>query len=53
MGVPWSTHCYACKDELDSSIDLQCTACRWILCDCGACGCGYDHSRRSNPHWEE
>ena len=35
-------HCYSCKDELDNSINPECTACKWILCDCGACGCGYE-----------
>ena len=36
-----TTHCYACKESLDNSIDIECAACGWILCDCGACGCGY------------
>ena len=35
------THCYNCKDSLDNEIDSECTACRWIICECGACGCGY------------
>ena len=35
------THCYACKELLDNSIDLECTACNWIICSCGACGCGW------------
>lgn len=35
------THCYACKRGLDNSVDIECVACRWILCTCGACGCGY------------
>ncbi|WP_213948484.1 hypothetical protein [Luteibacter sp. dw_328] len=37
-----ATHCYACKSSLNSAQDLQCKACGWILCDCGACGCGYE-----------
>lgn len=36
-----ATHCYACREDLDSAIDLECVACGWILCKCGACGCGY------------
>ena len=36
------THCYSCKGKLDNTIDLECVACGWILCRCGACGCGYD-----------
>jgi len=38
------THCWSCKCHLDNSINMECVACRWILCDCGACGCGY-HAR--------
>lgn len=35
------THCYSCKQPLDNAIDIECNACHWILCICGACGCGY------------
>jgi len=35
------THCYNCESHLDNSIDVECKACGWILCTCGACGCGY------------
>jgi hypothetical protein len=38
------THCYACKRNLDNGIELECVACGWILCPCGACGCGYSGS---------
>jgi hypothetical protein len=38
------THCWSCKGHLDNSINVECVACGWILCDCGACGCGY-HAR--------
>jgi hypothetical protein len=34
------THCWSCTERLDTSIDVECAACRWIVCDCGACGCG-------------
>jgi PP-loop superfamily ATP-utilizing enzyme len=35
------TRCYRCKRKLDSEIDIQCALCHWIICLCGACGCGY------------
>lgn len=40
-----ATHCYSCQCSLDSSINLECGTCGWILCTCGACGCGW--SRRN------
>lgn len=33
------THCWHCKHALDNAIDVECMACGWILCGCGACGC--------------
>lgn len=35
------THCYSCQRHLDSNADWECSACGWMLCSCGACGCGY------------
>jgi hypothetical protein len=35
-------HCYVCGRSLDNSVDLECAACGWIVCRCGACGCAYD-----------
>lgn len=35
------THCYNCQRHLDNSIDIECKACGWIICPCGACGCGW------------
>ena len=36
------TGCYSCRSTLDNFVDLECSACRWIMCPhCGACGCGY------------
>jgi hypothetical protein len=35
------TKCWLCKGQLDSAVDLNCNACGWLLCHCGACGCGY------------
>lgn len=40
------THCYRCKTNLDNATDVECIACGWIICMCGACGCGYDHANR-------
>jgi len=42
-----ATHCYSCRTGLDNSIDVECSKCGWILCACGACGCGW--SRRATP----
>lgn len=36
-----ATHCYACKVELYSVLYKECRACGWLICSCGACGCGY------------
>lgn len=33
-------HCWACKQHLDNNIHIECAACAWIICSCGACGCG-------------
>lgn len=35
--TPW---CWNCKSDLDNRIQLECQKCGWILCECGACGCG-------------
>ena len=35
------THCWNCKGHLDNLVDVECSACGWIICGCGACGCGY------------
>jgi hypothetical protein len=37
-------HCYNCKERLDNAIDTECNRCQWIVCSCGACGCGYSPS---------
>lgn len=34
------THCWSCKEHLDNSVDVECATCAWIICGCGACGCG-------------
>jgi hypothetical protein len=35
------THCYNCQAHLDNATDVECNVCNWIICCCGACGCGY------------
>lgn len=34
------THCWSCHCNLDNAVDIECVTCNWILCSCGACGCG-------------
>jgi hypothetical protein len=41
LGQRRVTHCYSCKQALDNAIDVECAACSWIVCWCGACGCAY------------
>lgn len=38
------TICYKCKSNLDNTIELTCANCGWIICECGACGCGYNRN---------
>jgi hypothetical protein len=33
-------YCWNCKGKIDNSLDAECDTCGWILCHCGACGCG-------------
>lgn len=35
------THCYYCTNNIDNTKFLECNSCSWIICPCGACGCGY------------
>lgn len=39
------SHCYSCKKDLDNTVDVECVSCGWILCRCGACGCGWSGRR--------
>ena len=32
--------CHSCYRHTDARSLLQCQACNWIVCRCGACGCG-------------
>ena len=36
-----NTHCYSCKEKISTYTNLICNSCNWIICNCGACGCGY------------
>jgi hypothetical protein len=36
------THCYDCKEDINSIDFSICTTCKWIKCQCSACGCGYN-----------
>lgn len=36
------THCFECKEDINSVDFSICKDCSWITCSCGACGC----------HWE-
>ena len=38
------TYCYSCKKPLNSDLDQECMTCKWMLCHCGACGCGFTQS---------
>lgn len=50
---PRATHCWACHGSLDSTVNLECVACGWILCTCGACGCGRSSERNIVDHDDE
>lgn len=39
------THCYSCKTVLSNDLYKECFVCGWIICSCGACGCGYASGR--------
>lgn len=34
-------NCYVCRAPLNNAVEVECAECGWILCNCGACGCGY------------
>ncbi len=43
-----TTHCFRCKQDLNSVDFDTCDNCGWIRCACGACGCRFRrHTRRS------
>ena len=36
------THCYSCQNYLDNVDFSICSTCKWIRCECSACGCQYE-----------
>ena len=36
------THCFRCKQDINSRDFRLCEKCEWIKCDCMACGCEYE-----------
>lgn len=42
------TNCWSCKSPITSENLPECVTCGWILCSCGACGCG-----RSDQLWQD
>jgi len=36
-----TTHCYRCGGSLNTETHAACVACKWLVCDCGVCGCGW------------
>lgn len=53
------THCWNCKKYLETGLFLECSSCGWLVCRCGACGCGRDenseskHKVESDPQFKE
>lgn len=37
-----ATHCWNCKENINTDGGLLCSQCKWIKCECGACGCGWE-----------
>ena len=35
-----TANCWACWSALNNYCDDECCVCGWIICQCGACGCG-------------
>jgi hypothetical protein len=40
---PYIDHCWrpGCRTTLFEPTRAHCITCRWMLCDCESCGCGY------------
>ena len=38
-----STHCWRCGADLKSAWDQSCPKCKWLRCECGACGCNFPY----------
>ena len=43
-----AAHCWACHHPIDNQSMYECVSCGWIICFCGACGCGYENSSAIN-----
>lgn len=43
------TSCFSCKEHLSNVLYAECCGCGWIVCSCGACGCGYSGPYRARP----
>ena len=35
-----ATSCPNCRRKAPNALEVECAACHWIICACGACGCG-------------
>lgn len=46
------THCYSCRCGLETGLYLECSVCNWLVCECGACGCGYSGAKPANRDME-
>ena len=38
----YKNNCYLCKKTISSELNYRCALCNWYICNCGACGCGYE-----------
>ena len=36
------THCWSCKEDINSQQWDTCEVCRGIVCSCGSCFCGWE-----------
>lgn len=36
------TKCWSCHRHLETGVYMECSMCGWLVCSCGACGCGKD-----------
>ena len=44
-----NANCMQCHRAVGSDLNLECKACRWIVCpSCGACGCGFTSTSANN-----
>lgn len=42
--------CWSCKSTVSSDVNVECVTCGgWLVCGCGACGCGYTGRTRGMP----